>query len=259
MRIAGINNSKNINSTKFGYNLPKASYGEYNLVSDLINNTANKLYTGNRKEYVRYIKALEDFRHKRFNATELANIYKPQIMQYDEEARSEWTNFISNLNPPIGTAIKDVSRTRTVKIKEKPIEHLINCIKGKKPQTRQVVETVQQPVKYYDISNIDVSVSGINSANPYTKCGFPYLQDNDTISIQAGNEDILLDDSEFKPEWPGAARYLKDMLSNADKVHDFMAIIDNKMEELFKINCNIILDSAKERAKISASEDCQKI
>ena len=141
MKINSINCQTR--STVFGYNLPEyCNYKKSFSTASFINQVCQKKRAQGQAVYERYIQALENFKNKRFNATPLYNLYKPQIDKLSKWEKLFFNDYIKDLKPPIYEVMEKEQVTREIKT---PFRNFLNFMFGKPERNKQVTETVEKP------------------------------------------------------------------------------------------------------------------
>lgn len=137
MRINSLSNFTPNNKTTFGYNL-KLSSDRQEFLDYCIQERKEKFYFNDRDEHQRYIKALNYFNEKTFNATKMCDYYGDRIKLYDEEYYNKWLKFCKDLTTP-----EEV----TPKKEKKSIFSIFKRKKAEKPEMP-------------DMSNLEVDIKG---------------------------------------------------------------------------------------------------
>ena len=236
-------------NTTFGYFLPEYCDAKKTVrTSDFISNVCQIKRAEGKEAYDEYMTALDNFRRRRFDATELHSEYKPKMAEYGKRAEKDYNRFIDDLEPPVYEGMKLVTQTREVEIKEKPLKRFLNFIKGKKPQTETITERVEKPVQYYDLSRINAKVSGIE----FARYGSFFTGDNPPrdyyeLNFKVGNSfPITLE--RHSADYNNSSRADKSfqkMLSSAEGLNELGNKIDENLKDSFKSHCEFIIDMEK--------------
>lgn len=225
MEIANINYGQG--NPSFGYNL---KLHDNSNIQFFIRNTAERLFKEDKAEHQRYLKALQDFKNKRFDGTELKIFYLNQIKQYDESFCSKWLEFCNKLASPKAEKTEK-QNTKKQKIGEKCRNFLKKIVMSINPTNYCVKKREADKIKKNDadMSNLNVDVTGYNSG--IDKAITIHINGHDWWNFRIQNT---------YPEF-----YLRDVFTNTDKIYEFMNEIDSAVKNRIKDKGNDIVNDAK--------------
>jgi len=239
-------------NTTFGYFLPEYCDAKKTVrTEDFISNICQIKRAEGKGAYDEYMNALDNFRRRRFDATELHREYKPKMAEYGKRAVKDYNRFIDDLKPPVYEVMKPVTQTREVEIKEKPLRRFVNFIQGKKPQTEMITETVEKPVQYYDLSRINAKVTGIE----FARYGSFFTGDNPPrdyyeLNCKVGNCSPfnlirVSASSRYHDNTDVIDGRFQKMLSSADGLKELGKEIDRNLESYYEHHCDFIIEMEK--------------
>jgi len=251
MRIDCSNYTKQ--NTSFGYFLPEYCDSRQNMTTqELLHEVAQQKRAESKESYEEYMNAIDNFRRRRFDATELKHEYEPQIKECGRNAVKSYNKYLDRLDIPVCEGMDLVTQTREVKIKEKPLKRLLNFLQGKKPQTETITERVKKPVQFRDLSRMNATVTGVifERLGKFINGRTPV--DYFSLKLETGKgHQLTIDKTKAAPDYieslDVANKKFQKMLSSAEGLNELGDKIDECIKDDYESHCKWILHQNRDK------------